>query len=53
VLTSTADKIDPSRGDYRSGHSLKYGFGRVNAEAAVIKAKGRRGPRVRKPAKKR
>jgi subtilisin family serine protease len=53
VLTSTADKIDPARGDYRSGHSLKYGFGRVNAEAAVIKAKGRRAARVRKAAKKR
>jgi subtilisin family serine protease len=53
VLTSTADKIDPSGGNYRSGHSLKYGFGRVNAEAAVAKAKGHRASRVRKAAKKR
>lgn len=53
VLTSTADKIDPSGGDYRSGHSLKYGFGRVNAEAAVTKAKGHRARRVRKAVKKR
>lgn len=53
VLTSTTDKIDPSGGDYRSGHSLKYGFGRVNAEAAVAKAKGRRARRGRKAAKKR
>jgi Subtilase family len=53
VLTSTADKIDPSGGDYRSGHSLKYGFGRVNAEAAVTKAKGQRARRVRKTPKNR
>jgi subtilisin family serine protease len=53
VLTSTADKIDPSGGNYRSGHSLKYGFGRVNAEAAVTKAKGHRARRVRKALKKR
>jgi subtilisin family serine protease len=53
VLTSTADKIDPLGGTYRSGHSLKYGFGRVNAEAAVTKAKGHRARRVRKAVKKR
>jgi len=52
VLTSTADKIDTAGGDYRSGHSLKYGFGRVNAEAAVTKAKSR-ARRGRKAAKKR
>ena len=52
VLTSTADKIDPAGGNYRSGHSLKYGFGRVNAEAAVIKAKSYRARRGRKAVKK-
>lgn len=52
VLTSTADKVDPPGGDYRSGHSLKYGFGRVNAEAAVTKAKSR-ARRARKAGKKR
>ena len=52
VLTSTADKIDSSGGHYRSSHSLKYGFGRVNAEAAVAKAKGLRARRGRKTAKK-
>ena len=52
VLTSTADKIDTAGGDYRSGHSLKYGHGRVNAEAAVSKAKSR-ARRSKKAAKKR
>ena len=52
VLTSTADKVDTAGGDYRSGHSLKYGYGRVNAEAAVAKAKSR-ARRGRKAAKKR
>ena len=53
VLMSTADKINPAGGDYRGGHSLKYGFGRVNAEAAVVKAKARRTRRLRKSGKKR
>lgn len=39
ILTSTADKIDTARGAYRAGYSIKYGFGRVSAEAAVAKAK--------------
>ena len=52
VLTSTADKIDSAGGNYRSGYSLKYGFGRLNAEAAVTKAKRRRARRARKAAKK-
>ena len=51
VLTSTADKIDSAGGGYRSGHSTKYGFGRVNAEAAVSKAKSR-ARRSKKAAKK-
>jgi subtilisin family serine protease len=38
ILTSTAEKIDSAGGNYRRGRSLKYGFGRVNAEAAVAKA---------------
>lgn len=50
VLTSTADKIDPVGGRYRDGHSLQYGHGRVNAEAAVTEAK-RRARRARKRAR--
>jgi len=42
VLHSTADKIDRASGSYRNGFSLQYGFGRVNAEAAVASAKKRR-----------
>ena len=38
MLTSTAEKIDRPNGGYRKGFSLKYGFGRVNAEAAVESA---------------
>jgi subtilisin family serine protease len=47
VLTSTADKIDAARGAYRSGYSLRYGFGRVNAEAAVQEARKRKSRRRR------
>ncbi|HQR38238.1 MAG TPA: S8 family serine peptidase [Blastocatellia bacterium] len=39
VLEDTADKIDPGGGGYDvDGHSLQYGFGRVNARAAVERA---------------
>jgi subtilisin family serine protease len=38
ILTSTADKIDAARGRYKNGYSLKYGFGRVNADAGVAAA---------------
>lgn len=38
VLTSTAEKIDAARAKYRNGYSTQYGFGRVNAEAAVAAA---------------
>lgn len=38
ILTSTADKIDTAKGGYRKGYSLRYGFGRVNADAAVAAA---------------
>ena len=38
ILTSTAEKIDIANGAYSKGYSLRYGFGRVNAEAAVDKA---------------
>ena len=37
ILTKTADKIgNPS--DYVQGHSLKYGYGKVNADKAVAEA---------------
>lgn len=36
ILQNTADKIDPSGGFYDpSGHSVYYGYGKVNAFAAV------------------
>jgi subtilisin family serine protease len=38
ILRTTADKIDPVGGAYRKGCSAQYGFGRVNAEAAVQEA---------------
>ncbi len=39
ILQSTADKIDPGGGDYDgNGHSEAYGYGRINAEAAVLSA---------------
>lgn len=45
VLTSTADKIDSSAGGYDgNGHSNLYGFGKVNAFAAVVAALGTGGP---------
>lgn len=41
ILQGTADKIDPAGGNYNaSGHSIKYGFGKVNARAAVDAAAG-------------
>jgi len=48
VLMSTAEKIDRPNGAYRNGFSLKYGFGRVNAEAAVESAKRRKSGRGRR-----
>ncbi len=42
VLLSTAEKIDPAGGNYdANGHSEKYGYGRVNAAAAVAEAAAR------------
>jgi subtilisin family serine protease len=38
VLMSTADRIDAARAGYKKGYSPKYGFGRVNADAAVAAA---------------
>jgi subtilisin family serine protease len=48
VLTATAEKIDRPNGGYRKGFSLKYGFGRVNAEAAVESARRRKSGRGRR-----
>jgi subtilisin family serine protease len=42
VLTSTAEKIDRTNGRYTRGYSLQYGFGRVDAEAAVTSALSRK-----------
>ncbi len=42
VLEDTADKIDVAGGAYDgNGHSNKYGYGKVNAGAAVVEAKNR------------
>jgi subtilisin-like proprotein convertase family protein len=41
IIMNTADKIDPSGGQYNTnGHSPIYGHGRINAEAAVVMASG-------------
>jgi subtilisin family serine protease len=54
IIKDTADKIDPSSGEYDSyGHSRFYGYGRVNAEKAVKRAlelKLRKRTKKRKPA---
>ena len=42
ILTSTADKIGPQVEYDSRGHSLKYGYGRVNADRAVAEALRRR-----------
>ena len=42
ILTSTAEKIDGTKGRYKNGYSLQYGFGRVNADAAVSSAQRKR-----------
>ena len=53
VLTSTAEKIDRANGRYTRGYSLQYGYGRVNAAAAVDAALARpRTRRARKGARK-
>ncbi len=42
VLEDTADKIDVAGGAYDgNGHSNKYGYGKVNAAAAVVEAQNR------------
>jgi subtilisin family serine protease len=39
IIKETSDKIDPAGGDYDSkGHSIYYGYGRINAEKAVKRA---------------
>lgn len=43
ILQSTADKIG-SPAEYSNGRSLKYGYGRVNADKAVAEALRRREP---------
>lgn len=53
VLCSTADKIDQAGGDYRSGFSLKYGYGRLNAHKALCAAAALKKAKKRKPKKTR
>ncbi len=50
ILTRSADKIDTANGRYQDGYSKKYGFGRVNAEAAVSSAERRKQRRRRRRA---
>jgi subtilisin family serine protease len=38
ILRSTAEKIDTSGGRYNKGYSLQYGYGRLDAYAAVKRA---------------
>lgn len=60
ILRDTAEKIDPAGGGYQNGFSRQYGYGRLNAHAAVLRAqsaggsggrtaRGRRKPAARKP----
>ncbi len=45
ILKETSDRIDPAGGNYNAqNHSDLYGFGRVNAEAAVLEARRRLAP---------
>lgn len=41
IMRETAEKIDKANGKYRKGYSLKYGYGRLDAAAAVTNAKSR------------
>jgi hypothetical protein len=38
VLQETADKVDEENGEWADGRSKQYGFGKVNALAAMLKA---------------
>jgi len=39
IIKETCDRIDPAGGKYDSkGHSIFYGYGRINAEKAVKRA---------------
>ncbi|HMN27599.1 MAG TPA: hypothetical protein PKE45_05535, partial [Caldilineaceae bacterium] len=50
LLETTADKIDPTEGDYRDGYSLQYGYGRLNAFQALEQAQATgRGEAIRQP----
>jgi hypothetical protein len=35
IMMATADKIDPENGQYKDGHSLIYGHGRIDAHKAL------------------
>jgi subtilisin family serine protease len=49
LMKATADRIDAAKGDYRKKYSVRYGFGRVNAAAAVAAAASfRRGSKKKK-----
>jgi hypothetical protein len=43
IIETTADKIG-SKNEYTDGYSLRFGFGRVNAEKAVAEALRRKSP---------
>ena len=44
ILASTADKIDTLNGNYdANGHSIYYGYGRINAYQAVLAAEQKMG----------
>ncbi len=46
VLQNTADKIDPAGGAYVNGRSKYYGYGKVNAQAAVLNAVAGKGTAI-------
>ena len=48
ILRNTSEKIDKSKGRYTDGYSIRYGFGRVNADAAVAAAQRRKGAKKKR-----
>jgi len=47
ILRDTAEKLDATGGGYQRGFSLQYGYGRLNAHAAVARAQTARASRRR------
>lgn len=48
ILRSTAEKVDQQSGNYQNGYSLQYGYGRLNAHQAVLRAQAHAARRRRR-----